>query len=42
MCYMVQEDDPLEVNSESELEEIDILYDELASFYQKLLESIIY
>jgi len=38
ICYMVQGDDPLEVNSESELEEdIDMPYDELASFCQKLL-----
>ena len=39
MCYMVQGDDPLEVNFEFELEEdIDMPYDELASLYQKLLE----
>jgi len=36
---MVQEDNPLEVNSESELEEdVDMPYNELASFYQQLLE----
>ena len=39
MCYIVQGDDPLKVNSESELDEdVDIPYDELASFCQKLLE----
>ena len=39
MCYMVQGDDHFEVNSESELEEdIDMHYDELASFCQKLLQ----
>ena len=32
------DDDPLKVYSESELEDIDMPYDELASFYQKLLE----
>ena len=33
ICYMVQGDNPLEVNSESELEEdIDMSYDELESF----------
>ena len=32
-------DDPLEVNSESEIDEdVDIPYDELALFYQQLLE----
>ena len=36
---MVQGDDLLEVNSESEVEEdIDMSYDELASFCQKLLQ----
>ena len=36
---MVQGDDPLEVYSESELEEdINLPYDELASFCQKLLK----
>ena len=40
---MVQGDNPLEVNFESELEEdIDMSYDELASFCQKLLENMIY
>ena len=39
ICYMVQGDDPLEVNSESEVkEDFDMSYDELASFCQKLLE----
>ena len=39
MYYMVQGDDPLEVNFESELEQdIDMPYDELASFCQKLLK----
>ena len=39
MCYMVQGDDPLELNSESEVDEdIDMSYDELASFCQKLLQ----
>ena len=39
MCYMVQRDDPLEVNSESELDEDDTMsYDDLTMFYQKLLE----
>ena len=36
---MVQGDNPLEVNTESELEEdVDMSYDELASFCQQLLE----
>ena len=35
---MVQGDNPLEVNSESELEELDMPYEELASFCQQLLE----
>ena len=36
---MVQEDNPLEVNTESELEEdIDMSYHELESFCQQLLE----
>ena len=36
---MVQGDNPLEVNSESELDEdVDMLYDDLASFCQQLLE----
>ena len=35
VCYMVQGDSPLEVNSESELyEDVDISYDELVSFCQ--------
>ena len=39
MYYMVQENDPLEVNFDSELDEdIEMPYDELASFYQKLLK----
>ena len=39
ICYMVQGDNPLEVNSESELDEdVDMSYDELASFCQQLLE----
>ena len=38
MCNMIQGDDPLKINSESELEEdIDMSYDELTSFCQKLL-----
>ena len=37
MCYMVQGDDPLEVNSDSELDDdVDMTYDELAMFYQLL------
>ena len=36
---MVQGDNPLAVNSESELDEdVDISYDDLASFCQQLLE----
>ena len=43
ICYIVQGDDPLELNSEFELEEdIDMPYDELASFCQKLLEKYDY
>ena len=39
MCYMVQGDDPLEINFESQLEEdIDMSHVELASFCQKVLE----
>ena len=39
MCYMVQGDEPLEVYTESKLkEDIDMPYDELASFYQKILK----
>jgi len=39
MCYMVQGDNPLEVTTESEVEEdVDMSYNELASFCQQLLE----
>ena len=38
VCYMVQGDNPLEVNTESELDENDMSYDELACFCQQLLE----
>ena len=39
VCYMVQGNNPLEVNTESELEEdVDMSYNELASFCQQLLE----
>ena len=39
LCYMVQGDNPLEVNSESELDEdVDMSYDELALFCQQILE----
>ena len=38
MCYMVQGDNPLEVNTESELDDEDMSYDELTSFCQQLLE----
>ena len=42
LCYMVQGDNPLEVNSESELEEdVNLSYDELALFCQQLLENMI-
>ena len=38
MCYMVQGDDPLEVNSESELDEHDNMsYDDLALLCKILL-----
>ena len=38
-CYMVQGDNPLEVNIESKLEEdVDMSYNELESFCQQLLE----
>jgi len=37
-CYMVQGDDPLEVNSESDDEDINMSYDELNSLCQLLLE----
>jgi len=34
MCYMIQGDDPLEINSDSEIDEDDKMsYDELALFY---------
>ena len=39
MYYMVQRDDPLEVNSESELDEdVDMSFDEITLFCQQLLE----
>ena len=39
VCYMVQGDNLLEVNTESEVEEdVDMSYDELESFCQQLLE----
>ena len=38
ICYMVQRDDPLEINSDSELDDNDMPYDDLASFCQKLLK----
>ena len=39
ICYMIHRDNPLEVNSESELDEdVDMSYDELALFCQQLLE----
>jgi len=39
MCYMVQGNDPLEVNSESEVnEDVDMTYNELALFCQQLSE----
>ena len=37
-CYMVQGDDPLEVNSESDNEDASMSYDELNSLCQLLLE----
>ena len=41
MCYMVQGDDPLEVNSESELDEdVDMPYDELALFVNNFLRNM--
>jgi len=41
VCYMVQGDNPLEVNSESELEEdVDMPYDELESFISNFLKSM--
>ena len=34
MCYMVQGNDPLEVNSKSELDKkVEMPYDKLTSFY---------
>ena len=39
MCYIVQGNNPLELNSESEIDEdVDMSYDDLASFCQQLLE----
>ena len=38
LCYMVQGDNPLEITTESEVEENDMSYDELTSFCQQLLE----
>ena len=39
VCYMVQGDNPLEVTTESEVDEdVDMSYDELTSFCQQLLE----
>ena len=39
MCYMVQGDDPLEVNSDSKFDEdIDMSYDDLALLCHKLLK----
>ena len=41
-CYMVQRDDPLEVNSESELDEdVDMPYDELLCFINNFLKNMI-
>ena len=38
---MVQEDDPLKVNSDSELdEEVEMSYDDLTLFCQKLLKNL--
>ena len=43
ICYMVQGDVPLKVNSKSELEEdIDMPYDELASFVKNFFKNMIY
>ena len=43
LCYMVQGNNPLEVNSESELEEdIDMSYDELEPFVNNFLKNMIY
>ena len=43
MCYMFQGEDPLEVNSDSELDEdVDMPYDELALFCQQLLVGSIF
>ena len=42
MCYMVQGDDPLEVNFESELDEnVEIPYDELTLFVNNFLKNMI-
>ena len=39
MCYMVQGDDPLEVKSDSELDDdVDISYDELALLCHEILK----
>jgi len=38
VCYMVQGDNPLEVTSESEDEDVNMSYDELNTFCQLLLE----
>ena len=41
MCYVVQGDDPLEVNSESDFDEdINMPYDELTSFCQNASSKI--
>jgi len=41
MCYMVQGDNPLEVNFESKLDEdVDMSYDDLASFCQNYLKNM--
>ena len=41
VCYMVQEDNPLEVTTESEVDEdVDMSYDELESFCQQLLQNM--
>ena len=43
LCYMVQGDNPLEVNSESELEEdIDMSYDDLHLFVKSFLKNMIH
>ena len=38
VCYMVQGDNPLEVTTESEVEDVNMSYDELSTFCQLLLE----